>query len=69
VLETERDIDDEGRWHIIEDRDTTRKTRDMQRLGQSEMERVLDLNRQAKEYDEASGRSTFQRTGGADDES
>lgn len=61
VLETERDIDDEGRWNIIKDRDTSRKTTDMQRLGQVEMQRTLDLNRQATE-------ATFQRTPGADDE-
>lgn len=61
VLETERDIDDEGLWHIVETRDTARKTSDMQRLGQLEAQRTLDLSRQATE-------TTFQRTSGADDQ-
>ncbi|MDR2535900.1 MAG: flagellar filament outer layer protein FlaA [Treponema sp.] len=62
VLEEERDINDEGRWNIVRDRDNSRNTTELQRLGQIQMQRELDLDRQAKEG------PAFQRTPGADDE-
>jgi hypothetical protein len=61
VLPTERDIDDESLWNIIQNRDTARKTTNMQRIGQKEMQRQLDLQRQATE-------STFTQTPGTDQE-
>ncbi|MDR1955253.1 MAG: flagellar filament outer layer protein FlaA [Treponema sp.] len=58
VLDTERDIEDESLWNIIQDRETARKTSELQRLGQKEVQRLLDIQRQATE-------TTFTPTAGA----
>jgi hypothetical protein len=49
VLETDRDIDDEALWHIILDRETARKTWEMERFGQNQVLRYLDIQKQATE--------------------
>ena len=49
VLDTERDIDDEGLWHIIQDRENARKTWEMERFGQNQILRYLESEKQAKE--------------------
>jgi hypothetical protein len=49
VLDTERDIDDEALWSIILDRETARKTWEMERFGQTQVLRYLELNKQAKD--------------------
>ncbi|MDR2797567.1 MAG: flagellar filament outer layer protein FlaA [Treponema sp.] len=58
VLDTERDIEDEALWNIIQDRETARKTGELQRLGQAQIQRYLDNQRQATE-------TTFTPTEGA----
>ena len=47
VLDTDRDIDDEGLWSIIRDRETARKVWEMERFGQNQVLRYLDTQRQA----------------------
>ena len=49
VLDTERDIDDEALWNIILDRETARKTWEMERFGQNQVLRYLELQKQATE--------------------
>jgi len=49
VLDTERDIDDEALWKIILDRETARKTWEMERFGQTQVLRYLELQKQATE--------------------
>jgi len=49
VLDTEKDIDDEALWQIILDRETARKTWEMEKFGQTQVLRYLELNKQAKE--------------------
>jgi len=49
VLDTERDIDDEALWHIIQDRETARKVWEMERFGQNQVLRYLEQQRQATE--------------------
>jgi hypothetical protein len=49
VLDTERDIDDEALWNIILDRETARKTWEMERFGQTQVLRYLELQKQATE--------------------
>jgi len=49
VLDTDRDIDDEGLWRIIQDRETARKVWEMERFGQSQVLRYLDTQKQATE--------------------
>jgi hypothetical protein len=49
VLNTERDIDDEGLWHIIQDRETARKVWEMERFGQNQVLRYLETQKQATE--------------------
>jgi len=49
VLDTERDIDDEALWKIILDRETARKTWEMERFGQAQVLRYLELQKQATE--------------------
>jgi hypothetical protein len=61
VLDTERDIEDESLWNIIQDRETARKTSELQRLGQQQVQRSLDKQRQATE-------TTFTPTAGASSE-
>jgi hypothetical protein len=49
VLDTDRDIDDESIWHIIQDRETARKVWEMERFGQNQVLRYLDIQKQATE--------------------
>jgi hypothetical protein len=49
VLDTDRDIEDENLWHIIQDRETARKLWEMQRFGQNQVLRYLDAQKQATE--------------------
>jgi hypothetical protein len=49
VLDTDRDIDDEGLWNIIKDRETDRKKFEMDRFGQNQVLRYLEQEKQAKE--------------------
>lgn len=49
VLETERDIDDESVWNIIRDRETDKKTFEMERFGQNQVLRYLDTQKKATE--------------------
>ncbi|GHU06810.1 flagellar filament outer layer protein [Spirochaetia bacterium] len=49
VLETERDIDDEGIWSIITERESGRQKYEMSQFGQAQVQRYLDAQRQAKE--------------------
>jgi hypothetical protein len=49
VLDTDRDIDDEGLWHIIYDRETARKVWEMERFGQNQVLRYLEQQKQATE--------------------
>jgi hypothetical protein len=49
VLDTDRDIDDEGLWHIIYDRETAKKVWEMQRFGANQVLRYLDAQKQATE--------------------
>jgi len=55
VLDTDRDIDDEALWKIIETRETARKLWQMERFGQMQLIRSLDFRKQATE-------STFTET-------
>jgi len=58
VLDTVRDIDDEALWHIIQDRETARKVWEMERFGQNQVLRYLELQKQATElpFDDPSRR-------------
>jgi hypothetical protein len=49
VLDTDRDIDDESLWHIIQDRETARKIWEMERFGQNQVLRYLEKQKQAPE--------------------
>jgi hypothetical protein len=49
VLDTDRDIDDEGLWHIILDRETAKKKWEMSRFGQDQILRYLDQQKKATE--------------------
>ncbi|MDR2731007.1 MAG: flagellar filament outer layer protein FlaA [Treponema sp.] len=49
VITPERDIDDEGLWNIIYDRETARKTWEMERFGQNQVLRYLETQKQASE--------------------
>jgi hypothetical protein len=49
VLDTDRDIDDEGLWHIIETRETEKKIFEMERFGHDQVLRYLDSQKQATE--------------------
>ncbi|MDR1858221.1 MAG: flagellar filament outer layer protein FlaA [Treponema sp.] len=49
VLDTDRDIDDEGIWRIIQDRETARKVWEMERFGHLQVLRYLDIQKQATE--------------------
>jgi hypothetical protein len=49
VLDTDRDIDDEGLWKIIEAREIARKLWQMERFGELQVLRFMDFQRQAKE--------------------
>jgi hypothetical protein len=49
VLDTDRDIDDEGLWRIIEDRETAKKVFEMERFGEDQVLRYLEGQKQATE--------------------
>ncbi|MDR1900412.1 MAG: flagellar filament outer layer protein FlaA [Treponema sp.] len=49
VLDTDRDIEDESLWHIIQDRETARKVWEMERFGQNQVLRYLEAQKQAPE--------------------
>jgi len=49
VLDTDRDIDDEALWKIIEDRETARKLWQMERFGVNQVMRYIDTRKQATE--------------------
>jgi hypothetical protein len=49
ILETDRDIDDEGLWHIIQNREDRKKQWEMGRFGQDQILRYLDQQKQATE--------------------
>jgi hypothetical protein len=49
VLDTDRDMDDEALWSIIQDRENARKSWEMERFGQNQVLRYLDGQKQARE--------------------
>jgi hypothetical protein len=49
VLDTERDIDDEGEWKIIETREDAKKRFEVQRFGNNQVERYLETQKKATE--------------------
>jgi hypothetical protein len=49
VLDTDRDIDDEALWSIIKDRETAKKSFEMERFGQNQVLRYLESQKQATE--------------------
>jgi hypothetical protein len=49
VLDTDRDIDDESLWQIIQTRETARKIWEMERFGQNQVLRYLEQQKQAPE--------------------
>jgi hypothetical protein len=49
MLETERDIEDEETWGIINYRETSKKIFEMERFGQNQILRFLDSQKQATE--------------------
>jgi len=49
VLDTDRDINDEEIWGIINERETEKKIFEMERFGQNQILRFLDSQKQAKE--------------------
>ena len=49
MLETDRDINDEEIWGIINHRETEKKIFEMERFGQNQILRYLELQKQAKE--------------------
>jgi hypothetical protein len=49
VLDTDRDIDDEAIWNIIEQRETDKKRWEMSRFGAQQILRYLDAQKQATE--------------------
>jgi hypothetical protein len=51
VLDTDRDIDDEALWGIINVRETARKTWEMERFGQNQVLHYLDQQKRATEND------------------
>lgn len=51
VIETERDIEDEGLWNIIQDREAARKNLEMERFGNLQVMRYLENQKQATETD------------------
>jgi len=49
VLDTDRDLDDEELWKIIQDRENARKSWEMERFGHIQVLRYLDAQKQATE--------------------
>jgi len=47
VLDTDRDIDDEGLWGIIQERETARRVWEMERFGQDQIMRHIEAQRQS----------------------
>jgi len=64
VLDTDRDIDDEGLWGIIRDREAARRMFEMERFGQQQILRFLDAQRQTRAaWDPLHGRDSQERFG------
>jgi len=59
VIDTERDIEDEDLWNIIQDRETDRKNAEMERFGQIQVLRYLEGQKKA-------GESAFKPSGEAE---
>jgi hypothetical protein len=51
VLDTDRDIDDEALWKIIQTREEAKKSFEMSRFGQNQILRYLEQQKQASETD------------------
>ncbi|MDR1506011.1 MAG: flagellar filament outer layer protein FlaA [Treponema sp.] len=51
ILDTDRDIDDESLWRIIQTREEAKKKWEMSRFGQQQILRYLDAQKQATESD------------------
>ncbi|MDR1972014.1 MAG: flagellar filament outer layer protein FlaA [Treponema sp.] len=49
VADPDRDINDEAIWHIIYDRETQKKTYEMERFGKNQVLRYLEEQKRAKE--------------------
>jgi len=49
VLDTDRDINDEEIWGIINHRETVKKIFEMERFGQNQILKYLEIQKQAKE--------------------
>jgi hypothetical protein len=49
VLDTERDIENEGLWNIVQDREAARKNLEMERFGSVQVLRYLEGQKQADE--------------------
>ncbi|MCL2130260.1 MAG: flagellar filament outer layer protein FlaA [Treponema sp.] len=63
VLDSDRDIDDESIWSIINDRETAKKIFEMERFGQNQVLRYLDAQKQASEaFDPLRGEYGFTPT-------
>jgi hypothetical protein len=63
TLDTERDINDEQIWGIINRRETAKKVFEMERFGQNQIMRFLDAQKQAKEsFEPLSKEYGFTRT-------
>ena len=61
VLDTDRDIEDEAIWGIIQARETARKVWEMERFGHNQTLRFLEAQRQAQIEDfDIRGRPVFQ---------
>jgi len=50
VEDTDRDIDDEGMWHIIQTREEAKMQFEMSRFGEKQILRYLELQKQAQEF-------------------
>jgi len=50
VEDTERDINDEGIWHIIQTREETKMKWEMSRFGEKQILRYLERQKQAQEF-------------------
>jgi hypothetical protein len=51
ILDTDRDIDDEGLWRIIQTREDAKKQWEMSRFGEQQILRYLESQKQATEKD------------------
>lgn len=67
VLQTDRDINDEGLWNIIQDRETARKNAEMQAFGQAQVLRYLESQKKASEnsFTPTTGNAAAGTTGAA----